>query len=118
MYAWPPQLADVRRELGRKPEDRADDPLLQAALDAAVEFVTRVRGSSFNFAAAPTSTLPSPTSDIALGTVRLAIRQHTRRRSPDGLVAMGDLGVGRIPSFDPDIERLLGIGRYAGVVFG
>jgi hypothetical protein len=30
---------------------------------------------------------------------------------------MAELGAARIPSFDPDIERLLKIGRYRGPVF-
>lgn len=58
-----------------------------------------------------------PTEDLFLGTIRLAHRWHVRRRSPDGLVNMSDLGTARVPSFDPDIERLLGIGRYSGPVF-
>lgn len=59
----------------------------------------------------------APTPDLHLGTLRLAGRWHTRRRSPDGLVAMAELGAARVPSFDPDIERLLKIGRYARAVF-
>ena len=50
---------------------------------------------------------------VRLGTVRLAGRWYTRRRSPDGLIATADFGASRIPSFDADIERLLKIGRYA-----
>lgn len=59
----------------------------------------------------------APTPDLILGTLRLAGRWHTRRRSPDGLVSMAELGAARVPSFDPDIERLLKIGRYRGAVF-
>jgi hypothetical protein len=29
-----------------------------------------------------------------------------------------DLGSARVPSVDPDIERLLGIGRYRGPMVG
>lgn len=114
MSEWPPTLSAVRAELKREPGDTADDALLGKALDSAVAFVERVRGPSFNFAADPDSPLPPPTSDIELGTVRLAVRWHTRRRSPDGLLNLGELGTARVPSFDPDIERLLGIGRYRG----
>jgi hypothetical protein len=86
-------------------------------LDAAVSFVERVR-PGFNYQADPLSDAPAPTPDLALGTLRLAGRWYTRRRSPDGLVTMGgDLGSARIPSFDPDIERLLGIGRFKGATF-
>jgi hypothetical protein len=44
--------------------------------------------------------------------LRLAGRWHTRRRSPDGLVAMAEMGAARVTSFDPDIDRLLRIGRH------
>jgi hypothetical protein len=50
--------------------------------------------------------------------VRLASRWHTRRRSPDALIEMGELGASRVPSFDPDIDRLLRIGRHALPVVG
>jgi hypothetical protein len=30
---------------------------------------------------------------------------------------MGELGSGRVPSFDTDIDRLLRIGRFAPAVF-
>lgn len=60
---------------------------------------------------------PAPPADLKLGTLRLAGRLHSRRRSPDGLVFAGDYGSSRIPAIDPDIERLLGIGRFRGPVF-
>jgi hypothetical protein len=53
-----------------------------------------------------------------LGTVRLAARWHNRRRSPDGMLDMGELGNARIPTGDPDIERLLGIARFRGPMVG
>ena len=31
---------------------------------------------------------------------------------------MGELGSARIPSFDPDIEALLGVGRYRPPMVG
>lgn len=115
MSEWPPTLDTVRAELKREPGDTVDDVLLGRTLDAAVALVQRVRSASFNFDGDPDSPLPAPTEDIVLGTVRLAIRWHQRRRSPDGLVALGgQLGSARVPSFDPDIERLLGLGRYRG----
>jgi len=100
---WPPTLADLKRDLSLT--DTRDDTTLTACLDAAVTFVMRVRAD-----------VGDKNGDIALGTVRLAGRWFIRRRSPDGLLAMADLGAARIPSFDPDIERLLGIGRYRGSV--
>lgn len=55
--------------------------------------------------------LPAPTADMELGTVRLAGRYHARRRSVDGLVVAAELGVARVPYLDPDIRRLLGLGK-------
>ena len=114
--SWPPELAELKDDLDISADDERDDSRLDLVLDAAVEFVQRVR-PSFNYAADPDSALPAPTADLKLGTLRLAGRWHTRRRSPDALIQMGDLGASRVPSFDPDIDRLLGIGRYAGPVF-
>lgn len=108
--AWPPLLDELKLDL--KVDDARDDARLQTMLDAAVAFVERVRRGAFNFDGDLASTLPDPTADLRAGTLRLAGRWHTRRRSPDGLVAMAELGAARVPSFDPDIERMLGIGRY------
>lgn len=60
---------------------------------------------------------PDPSDTLVDGTLALARRWYTRRRSPDGLVSMADLGISRIPSIDPDIERMLGIGRFRKAVF-
>lgn len=112
---WPPTLGTLKEDLGIDMDDTRDDDRLQTVLDAAVSFVERVRGEGFDFG--DMSGLPEPSDDLILGTIRLAGRWHTRRRSPDGLIEMGELGTARVPSFDPDIERLLGIGRYRGAVW-
>lgn len=113
---WPPTLADLKLDMKIDEDDDRDDERLTKVLDASVSFVERVR-PCFNYQADPLSESPDPTADLALGTLRLAGRWHIRRRSPDGLVQMGELGASRIPSFDPDIERLLGIGRFAPARF-
>lgn len=109
---WPPVLADLKEDLKIEADDTRDDDRLTVCLDAAIAFVVRVR-PTYNYDADPTSDLDDPTEDLFLGTVRLAGRWHTRRRSPDGLIQMAELGASRVPSFDPDIERLLSIGRFA-----
>ncbi|HEX7038677.1 MAG TPA: head-tail connector protein [Trueperaceae bacterium] len=108
--AWPPTLDQLKRDM--KIEDDRDDERLQQCLDAAVAYVERVRKGDFNFTTDPESELPEPTADLILGTLRLAGRWHIRRRSPDALVDMGELGLSRIATTDPDIERLLRIGRF------
>lgn len=111
--SWPPVLADLKADL--EVSDDRDDAELQTQLDAAVGFVQRVRADVDFDGSDPD--LPAPTSDLVLGTVRLAARWYTRRRSPAALLEMGELGSSRIPSFDPDIDRMLGIGRYRKSVF-
>lgn len=114
---WPPTLDELKDDMKIDLDDTRDDVRLAQVFDAAVVFVARQRRSSFNFDGDLSSALPEPTADIVLGTLRLAGRWHIRRRSPDALIQMADMGASRVPSFDPDIDRLLGIGRFAGPVF-
>lgn len=114
--AWPPTLAELRVETGLEADDDSRDAVLQPRLDAAIAFV-KGRRPGINFANDPTVDLPVPDADMVLGTLMLASRWNTRRRSPDALVQMGEMGAGRVPSIDPDIERLLRIGRYAKAAF-
>lgn len=112
---WPPTLADLKSDM--RLADTRDDVRLQDMLDAALAFVFAVHdednGGRFNTRDNPMSSAPLPDADMALGTVRLAARWHTRGRSPDGLVNVGDLGTTRVTTFDADIDRQLRIGRYA-----
>jgi hypothetical protein len=109
-----PTLAGVKIDAGIT--DTRDDIILQQELDAAVDYLMRVR-SDMNFTGDPLNLGPVPGNDFILGVQRQVIRWHSRRRSPDASIAMGDLGNSRVPSFDSDIERMLGIGRYHGPVF-
>lgn len=115
--AWPPELDELKDDMKIEASDTRDDERLQLVLDAAVSFVQRVR-PRFNYTGDLGSDLPDPTADLRLGTLRLAGRWHTRRRSPDALVEMGEMGTGRVPSIDPDIDRLLRIGRHAKPTVG
>lgn len=116
MATWPPVLEELKADLGVDVGDERDDDRLTQVLDAAVAFVERAR-PVFNYAGDELVDLPAPTDDLRLGTLRLAGRWHVRRRSPDGLIQMAELGSTRVPSFDPDIERLLRIGKYAPAAF-
>jgi len=101
--AWPPTLVELKGDMGIDPDDTRDDVKLQRALSAAVTFVERIH---------PDLDWPNPTDDLELGTLRLAARWDARRRSPDALIQLAELGASRVPSFDPDIDRLLRIGRH------
>lgn len=109
--AWPPLLPALKSDL--KITDERDDAVLTVQLSAAVAFVERVRDGQVNFLATPGSPLPLPDSALELGTIRLAGRWHTRRRSPDGLVSSGDLGTSRVGTGDADIDKMLRVGRFA-----
>lgn len=119
MTTWPPELSDLKSDMANTNViDDRNDAKLTLDLDAAIAYVERVRGADINFAAVVDSTLPDPTDDLFLGTLRLAVRYGHRRKSPDGLVSFGnDLGSGRVPSWDSDIEQLLGVGHYAPLRF-
>lgn len=106
-------LEELKTEMDIEADDTRDDERLVSVLDASMTFVERVRKGQFNFDGDAMCDLPAPTADLKLGTLMLARRWHTRRRSPDGLVSMGELGSARVLSFDPDIDRLLRIGRHA-----
>lgn len=111
--SWPPILDELKADRGIESSDVRDDERLQMVLDAAVSFVERVRPDLKYDATDPNQLeLPEPGGDVRLGTLRLAGRWHDRRRSPDGMVAMAELGVGRVSTFDGDIDRLLRIGRH------
>jgi hypothetical protein len=116
--AWPPTLELLKRD--QKITDTRDDLRLQDMLDAAVSFVEEFHAGRYDFGEFPedlgADPLPEPGFHMELGTVRLAVRWSVRGRSPDGIVANGELGTSRVPSFDPDIDRKLKLGRYASSV--
>jgi hypothetical protein len=114
---WPPTLAEMKTDQKVDLDDTRDDERFQTNLDAAVAFVERNR-PRFNYRADPLSAYPDPTADLHLGTIRLAARWKDRTRSPDGMVAMGEMGSARVTSFDPDIDRMLRIGRFAVAIVG
>lgn len=113
---WPPVLADLKTDMGISADHTDEDTNLSSDLASAVAYVQRVR-PTFNYDQDPLNEDCAPTDDLWNGTLAYARRLFTRRRSPDGLVDMGDLGQGRVPTVDRDIDRLLGIGNYAEGLF-
>lgn len=100
-------------------DDSSRDAALQVVLAAAIAYVEDVKDDDYDFTVPHpvAATLPEPTARINLGTLRLARREDERRKSPDGLVNMGELGSNRVSTGDIDIDRLLGIGRFVGMRF-
>ncbi|MGW3992219.1 hypothetical protein ACWEF6_01910 [Amycolatopsis sp. NPDC004772] len=113
--AWPPTLADLKEEMKVPDNVTEDDVNLTRDLEAAIAFVVRVR-TDLDFGTYPLPDAKVPDADTVLGTLRLAVRWNTRRRSPEALIDAGEMGSARVPSFDPDIDRLLCIGKYRGPV--
>jgi len=114
---WPPTLAELKIDKGIAADDTRDDDALDRMLAASISFVRRIHVGRYNFEPDESSELSVPDEAMTLGAIRLAIRWQTRKRSPDALVSMGELGAGRVPSFDVDIDRMLRIGRFAPAVF-
>lgn len=117
--SWPPALDDYKDDQKIALDDARDDARITAELAAAAAFVQDQR-PLFNYEHDPLVLLPGPESsaDLMLGTIRLAARYVRRQSSPDGMVQLGDMGAARVSTFDPDIDRLLRIGRFALAVLG
>lgn len=59
-----------------------------------------------------------PPPEVVLGAAMLAARLYARKGSPTGLASFGEFGPAAVLRLDPDVERLLGVGRYARPVVG
>ena len=116
---WPPTLTDLKTDMSRDDQKDATDAQLEQVLSAAIEWVTGRKRGVINFHEGDESEsgLSDPSYSLILGTVRLAGRWHIRRRSADGFVSFGELGAQQVPGYDPDIDKLLGLGRSAGLRF-
>jgi hypothetical protein len=107
-YADAAKLSDIADEV----MDGIDaDEAWAGAVDAAAEWVEDKR---------PDVTYTSPATAgarLRLGCARLAQRWHARRTSPMGQAGFSDFPAGILRE-DPDIAKLLGIGRKGRFVFG
>lgn len=56
--------------------------------------------------------------DIRTGLIMWAQRQWARRSSPTGITGYSDSGATYVARWDPDVERLLRIGKWARPVVG
>lgn len=109
--SWPPTLQDLKDEL--RIDHNRDDRVLARKLASAIGFVNdQLADPAVGYFVPPAE--PGTLDRLVEGTLLLASRLYARRNSPDGLVAMGDLGSASVPGFDADVERMLGIGRQRG----
>jgi hypothetical protein len=113
VHTWPPLLADLKKDLKLDANDALDDDQLNMDLAAAIAWAEGL-GKAYRFDTTDPDqvTLAAPPDDFWLGTVRYAVRLGDRRRSKDGMVNMGELGVTRVTSYDNDIDRLMKIGKF------
>jgi hypothetical protein len=100
----PVDLAAVKAWLGIDPTLDTWDQMIGECLAATLAHVARL----------PVSRLPDSAAadDIRQGIVMLAARTFRRRNSPGGLESIGDQ-ITYVANYDPDIERLLRVGRQA-----
>lgn len=64
-----------------------------------------------------TSSFAHSESIVTAG-VLAAARLYARRSSPAGLASYGEFGAAEVLRLDPDVSRLLGVGRYAPPAVG
>lgn len=112
MAAWP-NLAEVRKLL-RLQVDVNEDPIIQTALAAAVDYGMRRLGqtSTTNPDGTITTVWTYPPDTILLpdtaheACLIHAARLYRRRDSIDGTIGFGDMGAIRVGRYDADIEAL------------
>lgn len=111
-FSWLP-AENVKAALGRGlVAGTVED--LEAARKAAATFVEARRPDLVWLDA----TMEDVPADVWLGAVLLTNRLLSRRGSPQGVAEVGEFGPAAILRSDPDVERLLGIGRYGRPVIG
>jgi hypothetical protein len=114
---WPPTLDDFKADLPAELSGDQHDAKLTQVLDAAIDYVQNTARTDLNYSVVPNIDVDQPDNAVCLGTLRLARRWHERRRSPDGMISAQEFGATRVSSGDQDIDRMLRVGRYAGMRF-
>lgn len=110
----PPLLTVAGVKQWLRISDPADDELIGWALAATLDHVRRL---PFIQLQADPDDPDTWDSDALLGTLMLTARSYRRRNTPGGLEAIGDQ-VAYTPQYDPDIERLLRVGKRAAPAVG
>ena len=108
MTTWT-DTAAVKAYLGLNPADVFDEAALDGAVAAANAYLDRLP-------ARLTSTIDEPPAPLATATqaaTMQAARWYSRRNSPQGVANFEELGAAYVSRYDPDLERLLRIGRSA-----
>lgn len=117
--SWLPADA-VRSYLGVTVAESAQGVEAERCRLAAADVVERLRYDRITvvITAEGTEVTFDPSPAIVEAGVLLAARLYARKGSPGGLASFGDFGPGAVLRVDPDVERLLGVGRYSRPVVG
>lgn len=105
---WLP-LADVLAEL-RVTAGTPDAAAADRARVAAASYVERHRRDLL--VPVGDGTAFAPDAAVRHGALLLAARLYARRSSPAGLASYAEFGPAPVLRLDPDVERLLGLGRH------
>lgn len=112
-HAWL-DVDDVRAWL--QLDDTANDRVVELVRTAAASYVEGCRRDLFvpasDEAGAQLVLVDSLGGDVITAGILAASRLWARRSSPAGLVSFGDMGT-EVLRADPDVDRLLGLGRFA-----
>lgn len=111
-YAWLPQ-ADLLQFLGSNASGEAATDV-DRARKAAAAYVEQAKPSLVYVDATPDD-MPA---NVLAGAMLLASRLLARRSSPSGVASFGEFGPAAVLRSDPDVDRLLGVGRYAKPAVG
>lgn len=110
---------DVVTAIGDDLADQVNTAALQTWCDAARDFVEERRPDLWvDTDADGTVDDYQPTPAVKSGTALLAYRLYQRRKSPLGVMGVTNDQASGILRDDPDIEKLLGIGRRRRFGFG
>lgn len=122
MTEQPPELAPypwlptdrVHRWLKLTDTDDADLlALVEDCRQAAGDYCERQRPDLYAPATETTPARFAATPSVVQAGVLSAARLYARIGSPAGLAAYAEIGAAEILRIDPDVTRLLGVGRYA-----
>lgn len=116
--SWLP--ADAARAECRVAAGSPDEAAVERARLAAAAYVERARPDLATLVGTGDTAVVAyaAPADVVAGALMLTSRLYARRSSPVGLASYGDLGVASVVRLDPDLERLLGIGRHAAPRIG
>lgn len=107
--------ASVKEWLRINGTDTSDDDLIRVVCAMAEPYVQRCRPEFLATDPDTGISIYIPDAEAYQGGVMYAAREYRRRNSPAGVEAFGD-GTSFVSRWDPDIDRALHTGSYAGPV--